>query len=478
MMKEIINYKPVLCVVTSNSVKGKSGQPTGFWLSELTHPLAKLEAAGVKVELASIKGGEPPIDGFDLADPINARFWNDENFREALRTTQSLDDVNPFIYSTIFFAGGHGTMWDFPESSAVRRVTRQIYENGGVVSAVCHGPAALVNVVLSDGSYLVSGKRVTSFTNDEEAEVQATDVVPFLLADALAAHGAVHYPAPNWNSNVIVDGRLITGQNPASAAGVGEAILGLLKTYAPATQVAEQSAAPHSAITPEDVNRVSPALAKYTHDAIVNDLWKRPDLSLRDRSLVTLSSLIMGNRIIGMLHYFNLSLDNGVTPAEISEIITHLAFYAGWSNSFSAIAMLKDIFDQRGIGADQLPSASPELVPIELAVPDEEARVAFIHQNIAPVAPGLEQYTGDLLYHEVWLRPGLTPRDRSLVTVSALMASGYTQFLPFYLSRAITHGLTKAQIAEILTHLGFYSGWPNALSSTLVVKGFFESTAN
>lgn len=115
------HIKPVLLVVTSNGVKGKSGIPTGYWLSELTHTLAKLDAAGIKVELASIKGGEPPVDGLDLNDRINKRYWNDSEFRSALSNSLCLDDVNPSRYSAIFFAGGHGTMWDFPESAAVRR---------------------------------------------------------------------------------------------------------------------------------------------------------------------------------------------------------------------------------------------------------------------------------------------------------------------------------------------------------------------
>lgn len=120
-------------------------------------------------------------------------------------------------------------MWDFADSTAVQRVTREIYEAGGIVSAVCHGPAALVNVTLSDGSYLVSGKHLAAFTDEEEAEVQTTNVVPFLLASTLKKRGALHKGAPNWSSNVVVDGRLVTGQNPASAHGVGEALRDLIK---------------------------------------------------------------------------------------------------------------------------------------------------------------------------------------------------------------------------------------------------------
>ena len=222
--------KKVLFVVTSNAVKGATGIPTGYNLSEVTHPLEKLEAGGVIVEFASIKGGNAPLDGLeDFNDPINAHYWADANFRSAIANTMKLDDVNPDDYSAIFFAGGHGTMWDFPESPIVLKVVRQIYEAGNIVSAVCHGPAALVNVKLSDGSYLISGKNVASFTNGEEEEVQSTHIVPFLLADALSAHGAIYHNSPNWSNNVIIDGSLITGQNPQSAAGVGEAILAGLK---------------------------------------------------------------------------------------------------------------------------------------------------------------------------------------------------------------------------------------------------------
>ncbi len=220
--------KPVLFVLTSHGVKGDSGQMTGFYLGEVTHPLAVLDAADIKVEFASIEGGDPPVDGLDFEDATNARYWNDESFRLAVRTTARLADVDPARYSAIFFAGGHGAMWDLPASPAVRSVTREIFETGGVVAAVCHGPAALVNVTLSDGSYLVSGRNVSAFTDSEERAVGLDKTVPFLLASTLVERGAVHHPAPDWNVKVVVDGRLITGQNPQSATGVGEAIRDLL----------------------------------------------------------------------------------------------------------------------------------------------------------------------------------------------------------------------------------------------------------
>lgn len=220
--------RPVLFVLTSHGVKGDSGQPTGFYLGEVTHPLAVLDAAGIKVEFASIEGGEPPVDGLDLDDATNARYWNDETFRAAIRNTAKLADVDPGRYAAIFFAGGHGAMWDLPQSPAVASTARDIFEAGGIVAAVCHGPAALVNVRLSDGSYLVAGRNVSAFTDSEERAVGLDKTVPFLLASTLIERGAIHHPAADWNAKVVVDGRLVTGQNPQSATGVGEAIRDLL----------------------------------------------------------------------------------------------------------------------------------------------------------------------------------------------------------------------------------------------------------
>ena len=222
------SIKPVLFVLTSHGTKGTTGEPTGYFLAEVTHPLAELEAAGIRVEFASIQGGEPPVDGLDLEDATNARYWSDDRFRDAVRHTRRLQDVNASDYSAIFFAGGHGTMWDFPNSPDVQRLTREIYENNGPVGAVCHGPSALVNVTLSDGSYLVDGKRISAFTDSEERAVKLDGVVPFLLASELNTRGARHQPAPDWTSQVIVDGRLVTGQNPQSASDVGKALRDLL----------------------------------------------------------------------------------------------------------------------------------------------------------------------------------------------------------------------------------------------------------
>lgn len=230
---------------------------------------------------------------------------------------------------------------------------------------------------------------------------------------------------------------------------------------------------PRSAITFEEIRSISPALEKYTLDTIIGNLWKRAELTPRDRSIVTLSALIARNQTVGMPHYFNVALDSGVKPGEVSEIITHLAFYAGWSNAFSAVAMVKDIFAQRGIGTGQLPPASPELLPIDPAA--EARRAAAVQESAGAISPGLVEFTGELLFHELWLRPGLAPRDRSLTTVSALIANGQAAQIPFHLNKAMDNGLTRAQVSEVLTHIAFYAGWPNAFSAVPVVKSIFES---
>jgi len=225
MTQQASELKPILFVVTSNPVKGATGIPTGFNLAEVTHPLEKLQQAGIRVEIASIQGGAAPLDGLeDMKDPVVARYWADADFRHAIANTLRIDDVDPARYSAVMFAGGHGTMWDFPDSAGAQKVIREIDAAGGIVSAVCHGPAALVNARRADGSLLVAGKHVAAFTNGEEEEVQSTHVVPFLLASTLNERGALHQDSPNWSNKVVVDGRLITGQNPQSAASLGEAL--------------------------------------------------------------------------------------------------------------------------------------------------------------------------------------------------------------------------------------------------------------
>jgi len=228
--------------------------------------------------------------------------------------------------------------------------------------------------------------------------------------------------------------------------------------------------------TVSDIRSVSPALERYLRGTLFGDLWTRPDLSARDRSIVTVSALIARNQTIELPTYVNLAFDNGVTPREISEIITHLAFYSGWANATSAIAVVKDVFAQRGIGADQLPAAAPQLLPLDQAA--EDRRADSVERDTGPVSPGLVLFTGDVLFKDLWLRPDLAPRDRSLVTVSALVAAGQVGQITFHLNRAMDNGLTKTEASEVLAHLAFYAGWPNAFSSVPVFKGVFESRPN
>ena len=223
--------------------------------------------------------------------------------------------------------------------------------------------------------------------------------------------------------------------------------------------------------TINDITMVAPALEKYAQGPLA-DLWKRPGLTPRDRSIVTVAALIARNQTIEMPYYFNLALDNGVKPREISEIITHLAFYSGWENAMSAVAVAKDVFADRKIGADQLPPASPAPLP-----PDKDAeakRSTAVEQQFGNAAPGIVQYTTDVLFRDLWLRPDLAPRDRSLVTVTALIASGQIAQIAYHLNRAMDNGLTQTQAAETVTHLAFYAGWPNAFSALPVVKDVFE----
>src|SRR3954469_1011020 len=223
----------------------------------------------------------------------------------------------------------------------------------------------------------------------------------------------------------------------------------------------------------ENVRAVAPALESYARNVVLGDVWKRPGLSPRDRSIVTLAALIARNQTAEMPYYLNVALDNGVKPSEASEIITHLAFYAGWANAMAAVVVAKDIFAHRGIGPDQLPPASPQLLPLDQAA--ENLRAARVEESAGPVSPGLVKDTADLLFKDLWLRPDLAPRDRSLVTVSSLIASGQVAQMPYHLNKAMDNGLTKEQASEVISHIAFYAGWPNAFSAVPVAKGVFDS---
>ncbi|WP_221411453.1 type 1 glutamine amidotransferase domain-containing protein [Rheinheimera tangshanensis] len=222
----------VLIVVTSHSQMGTSNEKTGYWLGEVTHPYKELADAGIEVDIASTAGGKAPVDERSLAeaDATNQWFMANSKHKTKLQQTLKLADLKASDYKAVLFAGGHGTMWDFPQDKALQRFAADLYQNNGIVAAVCHGPAALLNIKLADGSYLIAGKQVTGFSNTEEEQVKLAQVVPFSLQDQLTLRGAHFSAAANWQSKVLVDQRLVTGQNPQSAAAVGQALVRLLKS--------------------------------------------------------------------------------------------------------------------------------------------------------------------------------------------------------------------------------------------------------
>jgi 4-carboxymuconolactone decarboxylase len=227
--------------------------------------------------------------------------------------------------------------------------------------------------------------------------------------------------------------------------------------------------------TRKEIQMVAPALDKYTQDRLLGEVWKRPGLSSRDRSVVTLAAMIGRNQTIALADHLKLALDHGVKPTEISEIITHLAFYSGWANAIAAIAVAKDVFAERNIGSDQLPATSPALLALNESAEADRAR--RVGDQFGAMFPGVVQYTTDVLFRDLWLRPDLAPRDRSLVTISALIANGQVAQLTGHIPIGLNNGLTQSEIAEAITHLAFYVGWPNVFSAMPIAKDVFEKRA-
>lgn len=224
--------KKILFVVTSHDKKGDTGEATGYYLSEVSHPWEILKNAGYDIEFVSPQGGKAPVDGLDLTDKVNAEFWNDEVYRSKIENTKKPNEINPSDYAAIHYAGGHGAMWDFADNTELAAIAAKIYENGGIVSAVCHGPAGIVNIKLSNGKYLIDGKKVNGFTDEEEIAVNLDKIVPFLLEEKLKERGGIYEKSGLWQEHVVSDQRLVTGQNPQSAKAVGEAVLVLLSKKA------------------------------------------------------------------------------------------------------------------------------------------------------------------------------------------------------------------------------------------------------
>jgi len=218
-------------IVTNHSELGskKDHPKTGWYLPEVAHPYHAFEKAGITMVIASPKGGLAPMDvGSGEAfkeDPICAQVLQDKHFQKQIANTEPIKDIDISQFKAIFFAGGHGPMWDCDEDAALMEATKVLYEAGGVVSAVCHGTAGLVNVKLSNGDYLVRGRKVTCFTNAEEHAVQLMEWMPFELETKLTSHRAQFVDGGMWQENVVEDGCIITGQNPQSANKLAEAVV-------------------------------------------------------------------------------------------------------------------------------------------------------------------------------------------------------------------------------------------------------------
>ncbi len=220
--------KKVLMVLTSHDQLGDTGLKTGFWIEEFAAPYYVLKDQGIDITLASPKGGQPPIDPKsdepDFQTPATERFHQDVELQELLANTLQLSEVNAADYAAVFYPGGHGPLWDLATDTASVNLLNAFAASNKPIGAVCHAPAVFKDVVVNDMPF-VKGKKLTAFSNTEEAAVQLTDVVPFLVEDMLVERGAVYSKANDWESYAIVDGNLITGQNPASSEKVATLLL-------------------------------------------------------------------------------------------------------------------------------------------------------------------------------------------------------------------------------------------------------------
>ncbi|WP_447988789.1 type 1 glutamine amidotransferase domain-containing protein [Achromobacter spanius] len=223
----------ILIVLTSHDTLGDTGRKTGFWLEEFAAPYYAFVDAGAAVTLASPKGGQPPLDPKsddpDAQTDATRRFRQDADAQRVLANTQRLADMQAADFDAVFYPGGHGPLWDLAEDAKSVALIETMLAAGKPVSAVCHAPGVLRHAKTADGKPLVQGRQVTGFSNSEEAAVQLTDVVPFLVEDELTHLGGVYSRGPDWQPHVVCDGLLVTGQNPASSVGVAEALLERLK---------------------------------------------------------------------------------------------------------------------------------------------------------------------------------------------------------------------------------------------------------
>lgn len=219
--------KRILFVVSSANVIGPHNRHTGNLLTEVAHPYQTFTAQGYDIDIYSVNGGEAPIDMVELDDAMNMAFLNGDGAAK-MKSTHNIEAVDIAGYDAVFVPGGLAPVVDMPDNVTVQNILAGMYQSGKIVSAVCHGPVALINVKLADGSYLINGKNVTGFSIAEEENYAKTDV-PFELEDALKQRGAKFTAAAPWQPHVVTDGRLVTGQNPASATGVAESVIEILE---------------------------------------------------------------------------------------------------------------------------------------------------------------------------------------------------------------------------------------------------------
>ncbi|MBD7968659.1 type 1 glutamine amidotransferase domain-containing protein [Paenibacillus gallinarum] len=224
----------ILVVVTNVSKYPDLERATGLWLGEAVHFADKMEKEGHKIDYVSPNGGYTSIDPHSLEKDsmteLDWKYYQNNHFLNKLGTTLAAEDINPEDYDVIYYTGGHGVMWDFPDNEKLQNVAMKIYENGGIVSAVCHGSIGLVNIKNEAGEYLIANKKVTGFANSEERAIELDKVVPFLTEDELVKRGANYVKGNDWAPFVVVDGHLVTGQNPASGGEVAEEVIKLLNS--------------------------------------------------------------------------------------------------------------------------------------------------------------------------------------------------------------------------------------------------------
>ena len=224
--------KKILVVLTSCEKYPSLNRATGLWLGEAVHFVKKVEAAGYAVDYVSPKGGYTPIDPHSLAmaEPVDWEWYQNKPFMNRLGATLSPEQVKAADYCCIYYAGGHGVVWDFPDNPDLQKLARDIYEGGGIVSSVCHGAVGLLNIKLSDGASLVNGKKVTGFSNQEEKLAELDKHVPYLTENELKARGASYERATEpWEAFAVEDQRVITGQNPASGGAVADLVIASLR---------------------------------------------------------------------------------------------------------------------------------------------------------------------------------------------------------------------------------------------------------